>query len=61
MTVGFSKQNEREYGIWDSRDFTQPIIKKKLDDYTGVPLMHFDEDTGVLYISGKGESAVSFF
>lgn len=56
MTVGFSKMNEREYGIWDSRDFSKPVLKKRLDDFTGVPVLHFDEDSGVLYIAGKGES-----
>lgn len=61
MTVGFTKMNEREYGIWDCRDFSKPLLRKRLDDYTGVPVLHFDEDSGVLFIAGKGESAVSFF
>jgi hypothetical protein len=32
-----------------------------LDDYAGIPFPYFDEDSKVLYIAGKGESAVSFF
>ena len=37
------------------------MIKKRLDDYAGVPYCYFDEDSKVLFIAGKGESAVSFF
>jgi WD40 repeat protein len=61
LSCGFSKVNEREYGIWDTRDLSNPLIKKRLDDYAGVPFPYFDEDLKVLYIAGKGESAVSFF
>lgn len=61
FTAGFSKVSEREYAIWDTRDLSQPLIKKRLDDYAGIPFPYFDEDSKVLYIAGKGESAVSFF
>ena len=61
MSCGFSKLSEREYAIWDARDLAKPILKKKLDDYAGVPYPIFDEESGVVYIYGKGESAVSFY
>lgn len=61
LTAGFSKIAEREYAVWDLRDFTQPLIKKRLDDYGGIPFPFFDEDSQVLYIAGKGESAISYF
>ena len=38
-----------------------PLIKKRLDDFAGVPFSYFDEDSKVLFIAGKGESAISFF
>lgn len=47
--------------MWDVRDLSSPLIKKRLDDLVGVPFSFFDEDSKVLYIAGKGESAVSFF
>lgn len=34
---------------------------KKLDDYAGIPFPFYDEDNKVVYVAGKGESAVSFF
>lgn len=61
MTCGFSKVSEREYGVFDTRDLSQPLIKKRLDDYAGVPFPFYDEDSKLVYIAGKGESAISFF
>lgn len=61
MTAGFSKVSEREYAVWDNRDLSQPLIKKRLDDYGGIPFIFYDDDLRVVYIAGKGESAVSFF
>jgi hypothetical protein len=37
------------------------LIKKRLDDYAGIPNPFYDEDSKVVYIAGKGESAISFF
>ncbi len=61
FTAGFSKTSEREYAVWDTRDLSAPLIKKRLDDYAGIPFPYFDEDSRVLFIAGKGENAVSFF
>lgn len=61
LTCGFSKLSEREYAVWDNRNITTPIIKRRLDDYSGVPYVYFDEDNKVVFVAGKGESAVSYF
>jgi len=61
ITAGFSKTSERQYAVWDNRDLSQPLIMKRLDDYIGIPMLFFDEDTRVLFISNKGESATSFY
>ena len=61
LTCGFSKLSEREYAVWDARNFASPLIKKRLDDYGGVPFTYFDDDSKVVFVVGKGESAVSFF
>jgi coronin-1B/1C/6 len=34
---------------------------KRLDDYSGIPNLYFDEDTKVVFIAGKGEQGVSFY
>jgi hypothetical protein len=61
FTAGFSKVAEREFAVYDTRDLANPLIRKRLDDYAGIPYPFFDEDSKVLFIAGKGESAVSFF
>jgi coronin-1B/1C/6 len=47
--------------VWDVRDISKPLIMKRLDDGAGTPFPYYDEDNKVLYIAGKGESAVSFY
>lgn len=59
--MGFSKTSERQFGVWDTRDLTQPLVMKRLDDYGGVPFPFFDEDTKVVYVAGKGDVAISMF
>ena len=61
LSTGFSRMSERQYAIWDNREMSKPIIMKKLDDYAGVAYPFYDEDNKVLYVAGKGESAVSYF
>ena len=61
LTTGFSKQNERQYAVWDTRDLSQPLVLRKLDDQSGIPMPIFDEDTKVLFIWGKGESSIQFY
>ena len=61
LTTGFSRMAEREYAVYDTRDFTQPLLKKRLDDYAGIAFPYFDEDSKVLYIAGKGETAISIY
>ena len=61
MTTGFSKMAQREYAVFDLREFSQPVVKNRLDDYAGLAFPFFDEDTKVLYIAGKGETAISLY
>jgi len=61
LTCGFTKLSEREYAVWDNRNFSAPLIKKQLDELNGIPYTYFDEEHKVVYVAGKGESAVSFF
>jgi hypothetical protein len=34
---------------------------RRLDDYNGIAMPFFDEETKIVFIAGKGESAVSFY
>jgi hypothetical protein len=53
--------SEREYAIWDTRNFGTPLIKRRLDEYGSVPFIVFDEEHRVLFVSGKGESSTTMF
>jgi len=33
----------------------------RLDDYTGIAMPFYDEDTRVVYMAGRGELAISFY
>ena len=61
ITTGYSKISERQFAVWDVRDLTNPLVMKKLDDYSGIPFTFFDEDSKILYVAGRGESAISYF
>jgi len=47
--------------VWDNRDLSKPMLMRRLDDYNGIAMPFFDEETKVVFIAGKGESAVSFY
>jgi WD40 repeat protein len=61
LTTGFSKTSERQYAVWDNRDLSKPLLMRRLDDYNGIAMPFFDEETKIVFIAGKGESAVSFY
>ena len=61
MSTGFSKISERQYGVYDLRDLSQPLIIKRLDDYAGIAYPFYDEDTRLVFMAGKGESSVTYY
>ena len=61
LSTGFSKISERQYGVYDLRDLSQPLIMKRLDDYAGIAYPFFDEDTRLVFMAGKGESSVNYY
>jgi coronin-1B/1C/6 len=60
FTCGFM-MSERQYAIWDVRNFATPVIKRRLDEFGSVPFLSFDEEHKIIFVSGKGESATSIF
>ena len=54
LTVGFTKQSKREFKIWDVKATTaKPISTFELDQASGVMIPFYDEDTRMLYLTGK--------
>lgn len=61
LTVGFSRTSMRHFKIWDPRDTTKPVVDKEIDQAAGVIMPFYDNDTGMLFLAGKGDGAVHYF
>lgn len=54
-TTGFSKMSDRQLGLWDIREPTEPIGGfDMLDAISGVCMPFWDDGTQCLYLAGKG-------
>jgi len=61
FTVGFSKTSEREYAVWDPKNLKDPLTRTVVDSASGVLLPFYDNDTGVLFMGGKGDGNVRYY
>lgn len=64
VTTGFSTQAERQLSLWDMRMFgdgAEPISTQNLDQGTGALYPHFDGDTGLLFLWGKGDGNMKYY
>jgi len=61
ITTGFSKVSERQFAVYDIKNLSAPLEMRRLDDCPGIAHPHFDADHKVLYIAGKGESAITYY
>jgi len=61
ITVGYSKQSERQVMLWDPRNVDQPLHSIDIDVAAGMLMPMYDDDTDVLYLAGKGDTSVKFF
>jgi len=60
-TVGFTRNSQRQYSMWDPKMLGQPIITTDIDQSAGVLLIHYDPDNSILYVGGKGDGGVKYF
>ncbi|NXT01819.1 CORO6 protein, partial [Jacana jacana] len=61
FTTGFSKMSERQLGLWDLKNFEEPIALQEMDTSNGVLLPFYDPDSSVVYLCGKGDSSIRYF
>jgi len=61
FSCGFTKTSEREYCLWDPRDFSKPLLRSAMDSASGVLMPFYDNDTGVLFLGGKGDGNIKYF
>ncbi len=61
FTTGFSRSSERQYALWDSEKLESPLVMEELDNSNGLLFPFYDEDTHMIYLCGKGDSAIRYF
>ncbi|NWS72728.1 CORO6 protein, partial [Crotophaga sulcirostris] len=61
FTTGFSKMSERQLGLWDLKNFEEPIALQEMDTSNGVLLPFYDPDSSIIYLCGKGDSSIRYF
>ena len=60
-SFGFSEFNDRQYAIWDTRNFAEPLVMKKLDNRACIGWLHWDGDTNIMYVINKGMALTDYF
>jgi len=60
-TVGFSRNSEREYNIWDPKNLSEPLSHQILDSMSGMIMPFYDAESSVLYLAGKGDGNIRYF
>ena len=61
FTTGFSKYSDRQYAVWSQQDLKQPLKIETIDSSSGVLAPHYDPDTKMIYVAGKGDGNVRFY
>jgi hypothetical protein len=61
FTTGFSKVSERQFAVWDPADLSTPLKMEMIDTGSGVLFPYFDNDTGLVYVAGKGDGNIRYF
>lgn len=61
LTTGFTKRSERLYALRNPNNVSQIIAQDELDTSNGVLFPLYDEDSGLLYLVGKGDCAIRYY
>ncbi|XP_036408139.1 coronin-7-like isoform X1 [Megalops cyprinoides] len=61
LTTGFSQMREREVKLWDSRKLGSSLGSVSLGTSNGTLMPLFEPDSGLLVVSGKGDSVIDCF
>ena len=61
VSVGFSDKNVREFMVHDPRNWAKPLVQENLDKNTTVCWTHYDDATGLFFVTNKGSKEVQMF
>lgn len=53
LTTGFSRQSDRQIGVWSQSNLDVPLKMETLDCSSGVVFPFYDHDTRVVFLVGK--------
>jgi len=58
LSIGFTRSNEREIHLFDPRNISKKLSTSHLDQSSSTPLVFYDDDNSLLYVSGKGDGTI---
>lgn len=61
FSTGFTNTHDREIAVWDSRNFTNPVKRQRVDNSTGPLIPFFDIDHNYFILTGKGDASVRVY
>jgi len=61
LSTGFSRMSERQYALWDENNLGNALTMEELDSSNGVLFPVYDEDNGLIFLCGKGDSTIRYF
>eukprot|EP01041_Mallomonas_annulata_P007777 gene7777-15913_t len=61
LTVGFTRQSQRQFKVWDPRNTSTELKRIEIDQAAGVIMPFFDPDTSLLYLAGKGDGNIRYY
>ena len=61
MTTGLNTSMMKEVCIWDSKDLSQPLARKKVDKNIEVSDPFYDSSNNLVYLAVKGEQKVNIW
>jgi coronin-1B/1C/6 len=61
LTVGFTKQSKREFKVWDIKNLKDALNAVEVDQAAGVMMPFYDDDTRMLYLTGKGDGNIRYY
>lgn len=61
FTTGFSKFSDREFRIWDPRNLDKELASQKLGTSSGMLMPFYDDDSGIIFLAGKGDGSIRYY
>ncbi|XP_029944965.1 coronin-7-like isoform X1 [Salarias fasciatus] len=61
LTTGFDMMRNRELKLWDSRKLSSSVSSLSIGTSSGILIPLFDEDTGLLLLSGMGDTVIDCY